>query len=740
MSDPDDDGEADFLLGKTADPDDLAYVIYTSGSTGRPKGVAITHRAASNTVGDILERFKLTEYDRTLGLSALSFDLSVFDIFGLLSVGGAVVSPGAGAPDPAVWVAMVRNHRVTVWNSVPAIMEMTLDYLGDAAADQLSSLRLVMLSGDWISVSLPERIRSIAPGVQIVALGGATEASIWSNAFSIGEINRSWKSVPYGYPLTNQRMHVLDRHLQPVPSWVPGDLYIAGSGLALGYHGDPDKTAQSFLPSPDGVGRLYRTGDLARYWPNGCVEFLGRKDNQVKIDGYRIELGEVESTLIRYPLIHSAAVVVSEDRNGNRRMVAYAVPEKGRTLDVNQVCAAMRKWLPAHMVPRHVAVVDSLPLTVNGKVDRTGLAAAWKAEPTASVPIAPRSDIEAALVEAWEYVLDVSGISITDDFFALGGSSRAAVQLMNRVRDRLGATIPLRSLFEQSTVESQAVLIKTAGSRMTAEPSLVRIQPGSGMRHILVVHPIGGGVLCYRELADGLAPDATVLGAQHPGLDGAPVSGGTVEDLARRYVNQIQRAEVPGELYLLGWSMGGLIAYEMAHQLRDRRMIDVSRTFMIDSWVACNLSEGSREIDAGSAAKEFLHDLVGGAKLPAGVDEIDCSDDAATVCEGLKLLKAAGLVGPAMSQSDVVRLFRVYVQNYEALRRYRPPPPLGPVDLFIARRASMQRDGLVPAGQVLDRSGGWVREFEVDADHFTIVTGDAAARVANTIRHALARL
>jgi len=317
-------------LPPQATPEDLAYVIFTSGSTGDPKGVMIDHRGAVNTVLDLNRRFRVGSHDRVLSLSALTFDLSVYDIFGLLAAGGAIVLPHAESTrDSGAWSDLVGRNGVTIWNTVPALMQAWLQARRGPAIAQ-SRLRLVLLSGDWIPVSLPAEIRAVHPDAEVVSLGGATEASIWSVAFPIGDVPADWTRIPYGRPLANQTLHVYDERLQPCPVWTVGEIYIGGTGLAKGYWADPERSAERFVSHPRTKERLYRTGDLGRYLPGGDIEFLGRKDLQVKLNGYRIELGEIAAVLGRLPGVGEALVdVATHPATGRRQLVAYVVADNG---------------------------------------------------------------------------------------------------------------------------------------------------------------------------------------------------------------------------------------------------------------------------------------------------------------------------------------------------------------------------------------------------------------------------
>lgn len=340
------------------DPDDPAYVIYTSGSTGRPKGVVISHRAAANTVVDVNRRFEVTGADRVLGLSNLGFDLSIYDIFGPLSVGGALVHPLAERrADPSHWAELMTAHQVTVWNSVPALMQMLTSYLRSDPAATPASLRLAMLSGDWIPVALPAEIGACLPGTRVISLGGATEASIWSIHHPVTGHDGGWTSVPYGTPLANQGFRVLDASSRDCPVWVAGQLCITGAGLAQGYLGDPETTAARFTTHPRDGQRLYRTGDLGRYRPGGVIEFLGREDTQVKVRGHRIELGEIEAALREHPAVAGSCVVLDGQPPGQRGLLG-AVETAHREPDIDPERTAGLAALVRDATERVVTGVD----------------------------------------------------------------------------------------------------------------------------------------------------------------------------------------------------------------------------------------------------------------------------------------------------------------------------------------------------------------------------------------------
>jgi amino acid adenylation domain-containing protein len=450
-------------------PGSLAYVIFTSGSTGEPKGVMIDHRGAVNTILDINRRFRITAADKVLALSSLEFDLSVYDIFGVLAAGGAVVIPEAeSGRDPQRWAEWVRREGITVWNSVPALMKMLTEYAAGAGL-QFPSLRLVMLSGDWIPVSLPARIREVAPKAEIVSLGGATEASIWSIFHSIGEVDTSAHSILYGKALANQTMHVLNGRLDDAPDFVRGDIYIGGVGLAKGYWRNLAETDARFIVHPSSGERLYRTGDLGRFLPDGNIELLGREDFQVKIQGHRIELGEIESVLRRRPEVRDVVVVARGDRLAERQLHAYIVVSDGAVDRSAEWREFLQQELPSYMVPASFIAVDALPLTANGKVDRSALPQALDAPAQPPKP-ADGTAAERAVAEIVRSVLGQGGFGLHEPLFSFGCTSLHVVQIHRRLSETFQRNFSIADIFNRPTVALIAELLAQEDTPCPAGP------------------------------------------------------------------------------------------------------------------------------------------------------------------------------------------------------------------------------------------------------------------------------
>ncbi|SFL32940.1 non-ribosomal peptide synthetase [Streptomyces pini] len=446
-------------------PDDLAYVIFTSGSTGAPKAVTLSHAPVVNLIRWVNTTFAVGSADRVLFVTALGFDLSVYDVFGMLAAGGSVrVATDDERHDPRRLLTVLDTEPITFWDSAPAALQQLEPLYLLRPAPPVSALRLVFLSGDWIPLTLPDTCRAAFPGAEVVALGGATEAAIWSNHHRVGRVDPAGPSIPYGRPIQNARYHVLDEDLRPVPVGVPGDLHIGGECLALGYHGDPGLTAVKFVPDPfsDRPGaRLYVTGDRARYWPDGTIEFLGRRDGQVKVRGFRIELGEIEAQLAARPEVASAAAAV-HTTHGGQRLVAYVVPVPGRTADPTELRAHLAERSAAFMVPSDVLVLEELPVTANGKLDRGALPAPPAPGSGGRAHVPPRTAAEEAVAAIWADVLDVERVGAEDDFFALGGQSLVATRMIARLRVLLDIDVPLPRLMDHPRLADFALVVEQA--------------------------------------------------------------------------------------------------------------------------------------------------------------------------------------------------------------------------------------------------------------------------------------
>nr|WP_064570977.1 non-ribosomal peptide synthetase [Gordonia sp. LAM0048] len=426
--------------------DDLAYVLFTSGSTGLPKGVQVPHRAAVATITDLVDRYAIGAGDRSLQVSSLEFDLSVFDIFGLLTVGGAVVVPGDDEQTKVDdWVRLLGEQSVSVLNCVPSILGMLLDL-----APLPSSLRMIIMGGDKVDVSLLDRVAAQLPDCRVAGLGGTTETAIHSTICEADAVPAGMAFVPYGIPLRGVRCRIVDDAGRDRPDLVPGELWIGGAGVADGYRGDPERTADRFVEHEG--QRWYRTGDLARYLPGGFLDFLGRADHMVKIRGYRVELGEVEAGLLGLNGVGSA-VAWSDGRDLRAAVVLTA----GATDDDAGLRARLTETLPPHMVPRSVAVLDRFPLTPNGKHDRKAIAAGTDTDDDPLEAVTPRGPVEEALAVIFGEVLPAPPASVTEDFISLGGDSVQATRVVALVRQWLDAPgLSVADIFTQRTIAGLA--------------------------------------------------------------------------------------------------------------------------------------------------------------------------------------------------------------------------------------------------------------------------------------------
>jgi len=721
----DQQGESVHELDPIGSAGDLAYVIYTSGSTGEPKGVMIDHRGAVNTILDINDRLDIQCGDRILALSSLSFDLSVYDIFGMLAAGGCVVMPGPQTTStPGAWLRCLQDHDVTIWNTVPAMAEMLADHCG--APETPTHLRHMLLSGDWIPVSLPDRLRKLCrPQGKIWSLGGATEASIWSVIFPIDAVDPRWVSIPYGHPLRNQTAHVLDEAFEPCPTHVPGQLYLGGAGLALGYWADAEKTAERFVRDPRSGARLYRTGDIARYLPDADLELLGRDDFQIKLHGYRIELGEIESALLKHPGVKAAAVVV-QGENSARRLAAYVVSKEHAAPASEELLAFLSTLLPSYMVPQVVLALAELPLSANGKVDRRALASRH-IPAMLTVPVQPRSKSETLLRDLWQEVLDVSPIGVTDGFFALGGSSLLAVRLMARVASQFGQELPISVLLQGGGTIADLAEILDGPLRL--QTPAVTLQPHGSGAPLFLVHPAAGNVLCYSELAHRLGADRPVYGLESSALNlGSPIP--REETAIQRLLAILRRTQARGPYLLGGWSSGGVFAFELARRLLQQGE-HVSTVVLIDAWAPRVTSPD----DDGSLIHDFLRDFSGGGHEMIVRPQRDRPWQTTLSAAVAK----TGDGAPELNIRRMEHMFHVYRGNVRAARELSFPRDI-PLDVLLVRAQESLHSGSAPADLGWGEHVNQIQIVNLEGDHYSLLREPRVQRLASSIREHLARI
>lgn len=432
-------------------PKDTAYIIYTSGSSGEPKGVEMSHAAATNTIEEILRIWNIGVEDSVLSISAFDFDLSVFDIFGLLAAGGTVILINEDDfRDPEVWEKLIKIYGITIWNSAPALLDM---FLIMRKNNHFDKLRLALVSGDWVPLYLPEKWYKVTSiNSQFVALGGATEGGIWSNYYCVSKIDKSWNSIPYGQALPKQKYRIMDENFVDCGVNIPGELQIGGGSLAKGYINDEELTMKKFITDVKGE-RWYRTGDRGMRWADGTIEFLGRMDTQVKIRGHRIELGEIERVLKSFLGIKEAVVVAQGDKY-HKELVAFYL---GEYIAENEIEGYLKLHLPEYSIPNSIIRLENFPLNANGKVDRKSLAEYKKID---SVEIIPDKALNIVLT-IWEELLGNKVIDLDENLFKMGADSLLAARFVGAMNTRCGIEVHMKEVFMNPSINALTKLVDT---------------------------------------------------------------------------------------------------------------------------------------------------------------------------------------------------------------------------------------------------------------------------------------
>jgi amino acid adenylation domain-containing protein len=751
--------------GVATDPEGLAYVIYTSGSTAAPKGVMVPHRGLVTAFRGWRATYELgTRATRHLQMASPAFDVFTGDWVRALGSGGTLVlCPREVMLDPDALIALLKRERIDIAEFVPAVIDLVMDRLEQSGGD-LNGLRLAVVGSAAWRAEQYERLKQFCGvGARVVNTYGLTEATIDSTLFE-GELSSAGAGAfaPIGRPFPGTRVHVLDSRMRPVPLGVAGELYIGGSCVARGYLGKRAATAERFVPDPfssAGGARLYRTGDRARWRDDGQLEFLGRGDDQVKIRGFRVELGEVVAALRSLPGVREATVVARAGAAGHERLDAYVVPADGATADADLLRRGLSALVPGHMVPATFTSLGALPMTPSGKVDRRALP-----EPDGESTIrlhevvAPRDEVEARLVAIWEDLLGVRPVGVTDSFFERGGHSLLAIRLLWRVEAEFGRSLPLAWLFQGPTVAHLAEWLRAPQSKSSAAAwtPLVPIQTEGQGRPFFCVHPVGGIVYCFHELARALGEARSFHALQAAGLEvnQAPVEN--MEEIAASYVHAMRAAQPEGPYHLGGWSFGGVVAFEMARQLSEQGQ-EIASLVVFDSWAPAGEARALPESLEPLAQEIAALELLGPGDVTA-----ERRDDALVLAalageyqgDLPKLITHLRALSPEARRGELVRLLgldRAYPletgperierflavlrANWLAGARYVPRPYPGRVTLFRAREERGAGSDDPTLGWHSLAAGG-VTVHTVPGDHDSMLKPPAVAVLAELLENA----
>jgi iturin family lipopeptide synthetase A len=633
----------------------LAYIIYTSGSTGTPKGVLVEHRGVCNFVEALIRPLAVTPDSRVLQFSSPSFDFSVHEMLIALCAGATLCVATAEARrlgEPLL--ELLRAERITHLSLTPSV-------LATVAPRGLEHLKAVSVAGEACP---PELVSRWSPGRRMFNLYGPTETSVWA---TFAECMDDGRRPSIGRPFANMRVYVLDDHLQPVPIGVTGELYVGGVGVARGYLDRPQLTAERFVPAPRGLEpgeRLYRTGDLVRWRADGTLDYLGRRDHQVKLRGVRIELGEVEAQLTRQPGVNEAVVLLRESPSGDPQLVAYVVPRAGVVLSSDELRRGMGAQLPQHMLPSAFLVLSSLPRNPNGKIDRKALPAPRVERGPETAPAPPRTPTEQRLVELWSAGLGRTRVGINESFLELGGHSLLAVRLAANIEAALGKKLSPSLLLEAGTIARLAQRLD-GPAHSEGLTCAVKLHSGDGTRPLFLVHPIGGHVLCYAELARALGSSRAIYGLRALGLEEELPPLDSVEAMAARYMQELRKLQPQGPYLLGGWSFGGMVALEMAQRLRAAGEA-VALLALIDSPFP-RAEVPLAALDDQTLLERFIHDL---KSLPQAHEGEELSQWTALLEE----TRRGGSLPRGADFADLTSHFKVFRANATAFHHYQPCP------------------------------------------------------------------
>jgi len=747
------------------EPDRLAYILYTSGSTGKPKGVMQNHRNVLHYIRVYTNNLHLNANDRLTLLSSYCFDASVMDIYGALLNGATLCTIDIKEEGLAGLSQRLIDEEITVYHSTPTVYRYFVNTVAETSAGDVNHenhrlksvpLRLVVLGGERVTRTDVELYRlNFSDDCLFVNGFGPTEATVALQNFIDKKTKISGDNIPVGFPVEDTEVVLLNQAGDP--SEISGEIAIKSKHVALGYWHNAGATAKAFVDptslSPtltDGPGgssptvsegslRIYKTGDMGRRLPDGNIQFEGRKDFQVKIRGFRVELGEIESTLIKHRGVREGVVIANESHDGEQRLIAYVVPQAGISLN-GELRDFLRQKLPEYMVPSSFVMLDSLPLTASGKLNRRALPAPFDSDRADVILAAPVTPLQKSLAAIWADVLEVKAIGINDNFFGLGGHSLLAVRLFAQIEKKLGQRLPLVTLFQAPTVAQLAAILqkKTAPSWS----SLVAINSVAQSTRLpfFCVHAVGGNVLEYYDLARRLGTDQPFYGLQSRGLDGRQAPHTRIEDMAAHYIKEIRELQPSGPYFIGGRSLGGIIAFETAYQLRAQGQ-EVGLLALLDSYpvgyskLAHNA--GALKTKAGRIARRVRSHISNLAGLPLREKVLYVIDKAQYGPIKIKrqawqtIYHAYERFGRALPRA----LRDVQEFNWLAARDYVPHVYDGKVTLFWASRDLRASFDLVTGWRVLAEGG--MEVHEIPGTHLDIIKEPNVSELAAKLRSCL---
>ena len=718
-------------------PEGRAYVLYTSGSTGRPKGVEITHRNLSNFFEGMHQELQPSRDSCFLALTTVIFDIAGLELFLPLTVGARIViAPGDAQQNPAALARLIHQSRVTHVQATPSVWRILLSN-PQMRLDGVHAL----VGGEPLRADLAALLKRYAS--RVTHFYGPTETTIWSTAFELKEVTGA--APPIGRPILNTQLYVLSEEKELVPTGATGELYIGGAGVANGYFRRQELTEERFVPNMfanDG-SRMFRTGDLVRWSDNGLLEFIGRADDQVKINGRRVELGEIETVLLQHPAVAQAGVAAHRDIDGAVSLSGYLVWRSGASADIENIRNHLAARLPAYMIPPSLIVLDALPLTANGKLNRKAL---QKPERNGrALNTDPVTPVQKKLVALWARLLKVERVGIHDNFFELGGDSLGAGLMAAEFPVWFEMDLPLGALFEAPTIAALAPIVERSNKRADPLRTMLSFREfeDTSQAPLFCVHPAIGLSMGFSALLRHLDPSIPIYGLQSLGLRGEATLPGSIEEIAAEYLDRIRRVQARGPWRLLGRSLGGLIAYSMAEQLLAQgervELLALIDTFLFSSGPASGILGEADEVQAALA---FLDIEISGENRPRTLKELAVYLMDPDHARSIPLAQGAAALAREMEKTYpgfVEQLCTVMLNNIRLAQQYTPPRLDADLIYFRATEATGNLDGILDRSPSVWRrlASGNVDVYQLACHHEAVLDPIPAAQIAKILQRYL---